>query len=93
MSLTKATYSMIEGSPINVLDYGAVGDGVADDTLAIQAAEDYASSLGVPVELHFPAGNYAITASIEKKSNVNWRGTGRIERLNAASATGAGGGR
>lgn len=30
MSLTKATYSMIEGAPVNVLDYGAVGDGSAD---------------------------------------------------------------
>lgn len=27
MSLTKASYSMVNGSPINVLDYGALGDG------------------------------------------------------------------
>jgi hypothetical protein len=38
MALTKATYSLIEGAPINVLDYGAVGDGVADDTAAFVAA-------------------------------------------------------
>jgi len=38
MALTKATYSMINSAPISVLDYGAVGDGVADDTSAIQAA-------------------------------------------------------
>ena len=31
MGLTKVTYAMIEGAAINVLDYGAVGDGVTDD--------------------------------------------------------------
>jgi parallel beta-helix repeat protein len=38
MALTKVTYSMIDGIGVNVVDFGAVGDGVADDTAAIQAA-------------------------------------------------------
>jgi parallel beta-helix repeat protein len=38
MALTKATYSMVDGAPINPNDYGAVGDGIANDTAAIQAA-------------------------------------------------------
>lgn len=38
MTLTKATYSMIENAPVNVQDFGAVGDGVTDDTAAFLAA-------------------------------------------------------
>jgi hypothetical protein len=62
MTLTKATFSLIEGAPVNVLDYGAVGDGVADDTAALNAA------LAVAVAnnrcLYLPAGTYLATANI-----------------------------
>jgi len=34
MSLTKVAYSMVQGAPINVLDYGAIGDGITDNYLA-----------------------------------------------------------
>lgn len=61
MALTKATFSMIEGAPINVLDFGAVGDGVTDDTAAIQAAVNSIVSQGC---LYFPAGKYKITSAI-----------------------------
>lgn len=54
MALTKVTYSMIEGSVANVLDFGAVGDGVANDTAAVQAA--IASNSTV----YLPAGTYLL---------------------------------
>lgn len=38
MSLTKVTYAMIENAPVNPVDFGAVGNGVADDAAAVQAA-------------------------------------------------------
>jgi hypothetical protein len=61
MALTKVTYSMIAGDAINALDYGAVGDGVTDDTAAIQAAVNAAlgSESGT---LWIPKGNYAVTS-------------------------------
>lgn len=57
MSLTKVTYSMIKGAPVNVQDFGATGDGVTDDTVAIQSALNYAATLyGTTVV--FPHGDY-----------------------------------
>lgn len=67
MALTKATYSMIDGQPVSVFDYGAVGDGSADDTAAIQAAINTGRSV------YFPAGTYKVSGLIvEDKSNVSY---------------------
>jgi parallel beta-helix repeat protein len=46
---------------VSVKDFGAVGDGVADDTAAIQAAF---SSLSANSNIVFPNGNYVISDSI-----------------------------
>lgn len=62
MSLTKATYSMVDGAAINVLDYGAVPDfnpasgSGTDSRAAIQAAIDAVETTGGT--LYFPPGNY-----------------------------------
>jgi hypothetical protein len=44
---------------VSVKDFGAVGDGVADDTAAIQAAMAAANGKG----LYFPAGSYLTTST------------------------------
>lgn len=63
MSLTKATFSMIEDAPINCKDYGAVGNGVADDTTALQNA--CAACLAQNKALYVPAGTYKLTGKIQ----------------------------
>ena len=54
---------------VSVKDFGAVGDGVTDDTVAIQAAIDSFGSGGVLATsnggtLYFPKGLYAISAGL-----------------------------
>lgn len=57
MGLTKVSYAMINGAPINVLDYGAKGDGVTNDTAAVQAA----INAGTYKQVYFPSGTYNVT--------------------------------
>lgn len=60
MALTKVHNRLIENSNFNVKDYGAVGDGVADDRVAINAAfTDCINAGGGTV--FFPNGTYYIT--------------------------------
>lgn len=51
---------------VNVRDFGAAGDGIADDTAAIQAAIHCLPEGGL---LHFPAGRY-LTAPLALKSHI-----------------------
>lgn len=52
MSLTKVSYSMIEGTPANVLDYGADPTGVADSTSAFTAALAENQAIYIPVGVY-----------------------------------------
>jgi hypothetical protein len=46
--------------PLNVMEYGAIGDGSTDDTAAIQAAIDACPSGGT---VYFPTGTYKVLGS------------------------------
>ena len=70
---------MTSGASVNVLDFGATGDGVTDDTVAIQAAIDVCANQ----ELYFPKGTYNISSTL----NV----TGRRISLSGGSVNSRGG--
>ena len=57
MALTKVTYSMVQGAPLNVFDFGVVADGVTNCTPAVQAAIDYAFANNIS-SVYFPNGIY-----------------------------------
>lgn len=74
MSLTRVSYSLINGAVFNVLDYGAVGDGTTNSTTAIQAAITAAAVGGGAVYL--PAGDYKLTATLQIPYGVSIFGDG-----------------
>lgn len=57
------------GDFISVKDFGAIGNGVADDTTAIQNAINAAVS-GYANAIYFPFGNYLITSTINIKGST-----------------------
>jgi len=59
---------------VSVKDFGAVGDGVTDDTAAIQAALDASGCV------YFPAGEYYITAPIILKTGMMLKGSGIVDK-------------
>jgi hypothetical protein len=65
MALTKVTFSMIEGACVNVLDYGAVGDGVANDAAAITAA------VATGKNVYIPNGTYYYNSTTPTQLNSN----------------------
>lgn len=85
MSLTKVTYSMIDASILNVLDYGADPTGAADSTTAFRnamtacfdATPDYVSGglnyFRAKRALFVPPGTYTVTATIFPTRGANDR--------------------
>lgn len=69
MSLTKVSYEMINGAPVNVLDYGADATGIGVCTTQIQAAFDAVDAAGGGT-VYFPFGTYLIDDAIIVYSNT-----------------------
>jgi len=71
---------------ISVKDFGAVGDGVTDDTVAIQAAVTAAQENA----LYIPEGTYLCSAPIEIERNTLIFGAGRAASVLSFNNTGRG---
>jgi len=103
MSLIKASYSMISGAPLNILDFGADPTGVVDSSAAIQATINAASSTG-NANIYVPPGTYTVSTTLTMTGlrgiNINGIGfgidaskfvlaTGTASVLNYTAATGS----
>jgi hypothetical protein len=82
---TYRTIASILDDTLCVKDYGAVGDGVTDDTAAIQAAinDEWARISANPAgyaqsrnSIYFPAGTYLVSASIKLYPYITLTGDG-----------------
>ena len=78
MSLTKVSYSMINGANTNVLDYGADPTGVTDSTLKLQAA---INACPVGGGLYIPVGTYKTTAPLTINKRITFFGDGWGSRI------------
>jgi hypothetical protein len=81
MSLTKVSYSMVNGAPVNILDFGASPSASASaNAAAIQAAVNSISTTGAGAGpgglLYIPAGVYDINAAISLPYGVSIKGDG-----------------
>lgn len=89
MSLTKVSYSMITGAPVNILDFGAhsiteVGYSTFDSTSAINAAITFALTFNG--EVIFPAGTYIVSNSVKMWGTSSGQGVNLTGQGGGATA-------
>lgn len=70
---------------INVKDFGAIGDGVNDDTAAIQAALNHLTN-GARGTVFFPYGRYKVTSTINVRENNHLDLNGSTIEFNVGAA-------
>lgn len=71
MLFNNSMLAMSGVSIYNVIDYGAKGDGITDDAVAVQKAIDACTSAGGGQVL-FPSGHTFMTGPVELKSNIDY---------------------
>ena len=70
LSIASFPVSAAELKPINVKDFGAKGDGVTDDTAAINAAIGAAQRQGAGAVVALPSGRYKTAIGAEKSIRI-----------------------
>jgi hypothetical protein len=79
---------------INVLDYGATGNGTTDDTAAINAAIAAAAFINTftntGTDILFPEGKYRTTSAVVQTARVRFVGRGRMVSIILADHDGDG---
>jgi parallel beta-helix repeat protein len=81
MGLTKVTNSMIANASANIRDFGASGDGVADDSTAFNSALSFLNSQGGGT-LYLPVGDYDLNnVATPMYSNITICGEGKASIL------------
>lgn len=73
---TRVPFNMTD-APVNVRAYGAKGDGVTDDTAAIQAALTAAAGK----TLHLPAGSYRVSSGLTVSNRTRIAGDGPLNSV------------
>jgi hypothetical protein len=90
-AVLRTLQAKLRETPLSVMDFGATGNGVTDDTAAIQAAINQAMlasnpgsfgsnspAAGSPI-VFFPSGYYRVTAALNVTNHVAFEGEGQSE--------------
>jgi hypothetical protein len=73
---------------VSVMDFGATGDGVTDDTAAVNAAINYVLASPNNNSLYFPAGKYIIdTIALDSERCVIFHGEGGFDPVSSYGKT------
>lgn len=83
MKYNKVKFSSIDNKYFNVLDYGAIGDGITDDTEAVEQV--IKAALKVNGTVYFPKGTYLISKTIKVNKDDSrilvFKGDGNSSKL------------